>query len=106
MEDRLGSVDDVVAPIGGWWAGKRLWGISEGDWQDAFVRLATTHMAVARAALPRMKAGGAYSLIAGASAAAPVPGSAAGREPAGGPGGGVGRAMASCLSMVCRNPVA
>jgi NAD(P)-dependent dehydrogenase (short-subunit alcohol dehydrogenase family) len=75
MEDRLGSVDDVVAPIGGWWAGKRLWEISEGDWQDAFVRLATTHMAVARAALPRMKAGGAYSLIVGASAATPVPSS-------------------------------
>jgi NAD(P)-dependent dehydrogenase (short-subunit alcohol dehydrogenase family) len=75
MEDRLGSVDDVVAPIGGWWAGKRLWEIDESDWQDAFVRLATTHMAVARAALPRMKPGGAYSLIVGASASTPIPGS-------------------------------
>ena len=75
MEERLGSIDDVVAPIGGWWAGKRLWEISENDWQDAFVRLATTHMAVARAALPRMKADGAYSLIVGASASTPVPGS-------------------------------
>jgi 3-oxoacyl-[acyl-carrier protein] reductase len=75
MEDRLGSIDDVVAPIGGWWAGKRLWEIDERDWQDAFTRLATTHMAVARAALPRMKRDGAYSLIVGASAAAPVPGS-------------------------------
>jgi hypothetical protein len=27
MGERLGSVDDVVAPIGGWWAGKRLWEI-------------------------------------------------------------------------------
>ena len=25
MQERLGSVDDVVAPIGGWWAGKPLW---------------------------------------------------------------------------------
>jgi NAD(P)-dependent dehydrogenase (short-subunit alcohol dehydrogenase family) len=75
MEDRLGSVDDVVAPIGGWWAGKQLWEISEGDWRDAFVRLATAHMAVARAVLPRMKADGAYSLIVGASASTPVPGS-------------------------------
>lgn len=75
MEDRLGSVDDVVAPIGGWWAGKRLWEIDESDWQDAFVRLATTHMAVLRAALPRMKADGAYSVIVGASAFTPVPAS-------------------------------
>ena len=75
MEERLGSVDDVVAPIGGWWAGKRLWEIDENDWQDALVRLATTHMAVVRAALPRMKPDGAYSLIVGASASTPIPGS-------------------------------
>jgi NAD(P)-dependent dehydrogenase (short-subunit alcohol dehydrogenase family) len=75
MEDRLGSVDDVVAPIGTWWAGKRLWEIDERDWRDAFVRLATTHAAVLRAALPRMKAGGAYSIIVGDSAFTPVPAS-------------------------------
>jgi len=75
MEDRLGSVDDVVAPIGGWWAGKRLWEIAESDWRGAFVDLATAHMAVARAALPRMKAGGAYVVIVGASAFTPIPGS-------------------------------
>jgi len=75
MEDRLGGVDDVVAPIGGWWAGKQLWEIDESDWQDAFVQLATTHMAVARAALPRMKPEGAYSLIVGTSAFTPVPAS-------------------------------
>jgi 3-oxoacyl-[acyl-carrier protein] reductase len=75
MEDRLGSVDDVVAPIGGWWAGKRLWEIDESDWQTAFVGLATAHMAILRAALPRMKADGAYSVIVGASAFNPVPSS-------------------------------
>jgi quinol monooxygenase YgiN len=75
MEERLGSLDDVVAPIGGWWAGKPLWEIDERDWQNAFVQLATTHMAVLRAALPRMKADGAYSVIIGASASAPIPGS-------------------------------
>jgi len=75
MVERLGSVDDVVAPIGGWWAGKRLWEISENDWQEAFTGLATTHMAVARAALPRMAPSGAYSVIVGASAFTPVPGS-------------------------------
>jgi 3-oxoacyl-[acyl-carrier protein] reductase len=75
MEERLGSVDDVVAPIGGWWAGRRLWDIDETDWQNAFVQLATTHMAVLRATLPRMKAHGAYSVIVGASASTPVPAS-------------------------------
>lgn len=29
MEHCLGGVDDVAAPIGGWWAGKRLWEIGE-----------------------------------------------------------------------------
>jgi 3-oxoacyl-[acyl-carrier protein] reductase len=75
MEDRLGSVDDVVAPIGGWWAGKRLWEIDESDRQSAFTGLATAHMAVLRAALPRMKADGAYSVTVGASAFTPVPAS-------------------------------
>lgn len=41
MVDRLGGVDDVLAPIGGWWHGKRLWEIDETDWQAAFVGLAT-----------------------------------------------------------------
>ena len=73
MAERLGSVDDVVAPIGGWWAGKRLWEVDENDWQSAFTGLATAHMAVLRAALPRMTADGAYSVIVGASAFTPVP---------------------------------
>lgn len=72
---RLGGVDDVVAPIGGWWAGKPLWDIAESDWQDAFTGLATTHMAMLRACLPLMPASGAYSVIVGGSARVPVPGS-------------------------------
>jgi NAD(P)-dependent dehydrogenase (short-subunit alcohol dehydrogenase family) len=75
METNLGGVDDVVAPIGGWWAGKRLWEVEEADWQTAFVDLATAHMAVLRACLPRMKASGAYTLIVGESATTPIPGS-------------------------------
>jgi NAD(P)-dependent dehydrogenase (short-subunit alcohol dehydrogenase family) len=75
MERRLGGIDDVVAPIGGWWAGKKLWEIAEADWQDAFVGLATTHMAVMRATVPRLSALGAYTLIVGASAFTPIPGS-------------------------------
>jgi NAD(P)-dependent dehydrogenase (short-subunit alcohol dehydrogenase family) len=74
MEERFGSVDDVLAPIGGLWGGKRLWEINESDWQAAFVGLATTHMAVVRACLPRMTSKGAYSVVVGASAFTPIPG--------------------------------
>ena len=65
----------MVAPIGGFWAGKQLWEIDEADWQSAFVGLATTHMAIARACLPRLNEAGAYCLIVGDSAVTPVPGS-------------------------------
>ena len=75
MVDRLGGVDDVLAPIGGWWQGKSLWEIDEEDWQGAFVGLATAHMAVVRAALPRMSRQGAYSIVVGPSAHFPIPGS-------------------------------
>lgn len=75
MESNLGAIDDVVAPIGGWWAGKRLWEIDESDWASAFVGLATTHMAVARAVLPRLTPGGSYTVTVGASASWPVPSS-------------------------------
>jgi 3-oxoacyl-[acyl-carrier protein] reductase len=74
-EKRLGGVDDVVAPIGGFWAGRRLWEVTEADWQAAFVDLATAHLAVLRACLPRLSPGGAYQVIVGGSAFTPVPGS-------------------------------
>lgn len=73
--NRLGGVDAVVAPIGGWWAGKRLWEIDETDWQDAFVELTTTHLAVLRAFVPRLGHAGSYTLVVGESAEVPVPGS-------------------------------
>lgn len=75
MVDRLGGVDDVVAPIGGWWHGKRLWEIDEADWQGAFAGLATAHVAVLRAALPRMTQQGAYFIVVGESAHFPIPSS-------------------------------
>ncbi|MGY4979312.1 SDR family NAD(P)-dependent oxidoreductase [Streptomyces sp. 900105755] len=75
MVERLGGVDDVVVPIGGWWHGKQLWEIDEADWQAAFVDLATAHMAVLRAALPRMTDQGAYLVVVGQSARFPIPGS-------------------------------
>lgn len=75
MTTRLGGVDAVVAPIGGWWAGKRLWEIGEADWNSAFVELATTHVAVMRAFVPRLAEGGSYALVVGESATFPVPAS-------------------------------
>ncbi|MFI7347284.1 SDR family oxidoreductase [Streptomyces sp. NPDC049936] len=75
VDRAFGGIDDVVAPIGGFWAGRRLWEIDEGDWRSAFVEPATAHLAVMRAFLPRMSATGAYSVLVGESADEPVPGS-------------------------------
>lgn len=70
-----GGIDSVIAPIGGWWAGKSLVEISDDDWRSAFLELATTHMAVLRACLPRMNPEGAYAVVVGDSATWPVSGS-------------------------------
>lgn len=75
VEQDLGGIAHVVAPIGGWWAGRHLSQITEADWQGAFVELATTHMAVLRAVLPRMRANGSYTVIVGDSASFPFPSS-------------------------------
>ncbi len=73
MTARLGGVDAVVAAIGGWWGGKRLWEIDEHDWTSAFLDLATAHMAIARAFVPRLPSGGTYAAVVGESASFPVP---------------------------------
>lgn len=73
---KFGRVDDVVASIGGWWAGKPLWQISEQDWKSIFIDFSTSHVAMLRAFLPRLGVSGAYTLILGGSATTPVPGSA------------------------------
>ncbi|WP_243062494.1 SDR family oxidoreductase [Humibacter sp. RRB41] len=70
-----GGLDSVVAPIGGWWQGRTLAEVTEEDWHAAFTELATTHMAVLRAALPRLSDKGAYTIVVGDSATWPVPGS-------------------------------
>lgn len=70
-----GGLDSVVAPIGGWWQGRTLTETTEDDWDAAFTGLATTHMAVLRAALPNLNDRGAYTIVVGDSATWPVPGS-------------------------------
>jgi NAD(P)-dependent dehydrogenase (short-subunit alcohol dehydrogenase family) len=75
MTERLGGIDDVVVPVGGWWQGGPLTTIDEDDWAGAFTGLATAHMALARAIVPRLSGVGAYTVIVGQSAEFPVPGS-------------------------------
>lgn len=72
---KFGKVDDVVATIGGWWAGKPLVEVSDEDWQKVYVGLSTAHVGILRAFLPKISRTGAYTLILGGSAYTPVPGS-------------------------------
>jgi NAD(P)-dependent dehydrogenase (short-subunit alcohol dehydrogenase family) len=69
-----GRIDHVVASIGGWWQGKTLWQTAEDDWQQNFVDVGTTHLAVARAFVPRLEDDGSYTLIAGFSGRKPYAG--------------------------------
>jgi len=70
-----GPVDDVVASVGGWWEGPRLWETSEEEWRRVFTDLATAHFALARAWTPSLPSSGSYQLIIGASGVYPVEGS-------------------------------
>lgn len=70
-----GGIDDVIVPVGGWWAGGPLHQITDADWQHAFVEVVTAHMGLARAVLPLMSGSGAYTIVIGQSAELPVPGS-------------------------------
>jgi NAD(P)-dependent dehydrogenase (short-subunit alcohol dehydrogenase family) len=73
LVEELGHIDHVVSSVGGWWMGKALWQISEDDWQKVFVDVTTSHMALARAFIPRLEEGGSYTAIAGFSAQKPYP---------------------------------
>ncbi len=64
---QVGEVNDVVSLIGGWWQGKRLWDVSEEDWQTVFIAPATTHLALVKAFVPRLADGSTYTIIAGFS---------------------------------------
>lgn len=68
----VSDIDHGVAPIGGWWAGRHLPYVTENDWQDAFAGLATTHLAVLRATLSRIRPDGSYAVIVGDSASTPI----------------------------------
>ncbi|AIG64247.1 hypothetical protein CATYP_06030 [Corynebacterium atypicum] len=65
ITDEFGSIDHVVAIAGGWWNGKKVWDITQEDWQKAFVGPATTHMALLRALVPKLASNGSYTTIAG-----------------------------------------
>ncbi|MER7789419.1 SDR family oxidoreductase [Streptomyces sp. NPDC097640] len=68
-----GRVDHVVPAIGGWWMGKALWQTSEGEWEKYFVETTTSHVAVARAFVPRLHEAGSFTLVTGFSAREPYP---------------------------------
>jgi len=75
VEAESGDLTDVVALVGGWWAGKPLWEVSSEEWQQVFVSPATTGVALARAFLPLLNEAGTYTTIAGFSALTPEVGS-------------------------------
>ncbi|GAB7032487.1 SDR family oxidoreductase [Streptomyces sp. NPDC021749] len=68
-----GRVDHVLPAIGGWWMGKALWQTGEDEWEKYFVETTTSHMAVARAFVPRLHEAGSFTLITGISAREPYP---------------------------------
>lgn len=75
IESQFGKVSDVVSLIGGWWAGRRLWEITEEDWEKVFIAPATTHMALLRTFIPRLGNEGSYTSMAGFSSYMPTIGS-------------------------------
>ncbi|MER7045063.1 SDR family oxidoreductase [Streptomyces jumonjinensis] len=68
-----GRVDHVVASVDGWWMGNALWDTSETEWQKYFIDTTTSHMALARAFIPRLAPDGSYTVIAGFSGHKPYP---------------------------------
>jgi 3-oxoacyl-[acyl-carrier protein] reductase len=75
IEREHGPVTDTVASVGSWWSGPLLWETPPTAWDEYFTGYATTHLALARAFLPRLGLEGAYHVIVGGSAIFPVPGS-------------------------------
>ncbi|HWI30849.1 MAG TPA: SDR family oxidoreductase [Microbacterium sp.] len=75
VEQSYGPVTDVVASVGGWWAGPALWDTPATAWDEYFTGYATAHLSLAQAFMPRLTAEGAYHVIVGASAIYPVAGS-------------------------------
>ena len=75
MEQRLGGIDDVVAPIGGWWAGKKLVGDRRSRLAGRLRRARDDTHGCHAGHGAAASALGAYTLIVGASAFTPIPGS-------------------------------
>lgn len=75
LERDVGPFDLVVASIGGWWSGPPLLEMSMNDWHQIIKGSLTSHLAAARAFLPRLRSSGQYLFINGAGGIMPVPGS-------------------------------
>ena len=72
-----GSVDVVIASLGGWWSGPLLTDVDDATWTSTLDRLLTTHAVCARTFVPELEASnGKYLLVGGGAGLRPVPGSA------------------------------
>lgn len=71
-----GSLDSVVASVGGWWQGPHLVDVDPDTWARVLNDDLTTHYTLARAFLPvlRDRPGASYAMIVGDAADHPVKG--------------------------------
>lgn len=76
MEDEVGSLDHVVASLGGWWQGAPLTEVPLALWHSLLGDSLSAHFVVAKTFLPALtdREGGSYTLINGGGALRPVPG--------------------------------
>ena len=75
IEQDYGKIDTVIACVGGWWSGGPIFKVTEESWNNQFIGLATTHMALAKAWISRLDKNGSYQIITGGSGRHAVEGS-------------------------------
>lgn len=77
IQERLGSIDIIIASLGGWWSGPSLIEMDMPDWHNILQASVTSHLISAQAFLPLIKArpDSQYIFINGGAAIMPVPGS-------------------------------
>jgi len=77
VRERLGPPAVVVASLGGWWEGAPLAEVEPRTWERLIASSLHAHFLAARTFLPDLagRAGSSYTLINGAAALQPVPGS-------------------------------
>jgi 3-oxoacyl-[acyl-carrier protein] reductase len=74
LRDEGVRLEAVVASVGGWRSGPLLVDTPLADWHAVLDGNLTSHLVLAQAFLPQLSPGGAYTIIVGDSAEAPVRG--------------------------------